>query len=123
MSINVTSLAEQAATAVHKLAHLTRPAITTLDVTDLRATTGALTELAAALPQILNQLSTYLQEPGDGNTITVGAQGAEPARTSLRHAAVAAAHLAAALDGAHQTLGDLAETTQIKAGGSIFNRR
>ena len=50
--ISVCEEAERAVTAVHELALLTRPAITTLDVSELRTVTGALAELAAGLPQI-----------------------------------------------------------------------
>ncbi len=121
MPTTVTALAERAATAVHELAHLARPAITTLEVQQLGATTGALTDLAAALPQTLRQLQAYLtvsHDPGDTTP------KADPARDCLRQAAAVAAHLAAALDAAHQALGDLAETNRNpKPGGSTFDRR
>lgn len=44
-------VAERAATAVHDLAHLTRPAITDLTTGDLYDLTGTLTDLVAALPR------------------------------------------------------------------------
>ncbi len=116
MPTTVTALAERAATAVHELAHLARPAITTLEVQQLGATTGALTDLAAALPQTLRQLQAYLtlsHDPGD-------TAKADPARDCLRQAAALAAHLAAALDAAHQALGHLAETDPNQARGVKF---
>jgi enhancing lycopene biosynthesis protein 2 len=131
MSNHLTGLAEQAATALHELARLARPAITPLDISDLRSIAGALAELAAGLPQNLNQLSSYLNDTSASTDPTAGAQDTENARNCLRHAGAAAAHLAAALDATHQTLGGLAETTTIKTGGqfstgekgSIFARR
>jgi hypothetical protein len=116
MTHTVTALADQASAAVHELACLTRPAITALDVHDLRTVTGALAELAAGLPQTLRQLSGYLT--ADALTAPSGPYTGDPdtavahAHTCLRQAAAAAAHLATALDAAHQTLGELAETTQ-----------
>ena len=124
----VTTLAAQAAAVVHELAHLTRPAITPLDVSDLRTVTGALAELAAGMPQTLAQLASYLNA-ADSLAVTGGQFTGDPqtavdhARTCLQHAGTGAAHLTAALDAAHQTLGDLAETTETRSVGSIFNRR
>jgi hypothetical protein len=60
MSHTAATLADQAVTAVHELALLTRPAITPLHVQDVRTVTAALAELAAGLPQTLRQLSQYL---------------------------------------------------------------
>jgi ABC-type transporter Mla subunit MlaD len=113
MAHPVTALADQAAAAVHELAHLTRPAITTLQVSDLPTLTAALADLAAGLPQTLHQLGRYLP---DGLTLTDDPRTGDPtldhAGACLRHAAAAAAHAAGALQAAHQSLGDLAETTQ-----------
>jgi hypothetical protein len=123
---HVPALADQAATAVHDLVHLTRPAITALEVSDLRLLTAALAELTAALPQLLTQLNSYL--PADAPLAAPNRQLPDDphtpgnhARSCLRRARTAAAHLATALEAAHQTLGDLAETPQPR--GSIFNRR
>jgi hypothetical protein len=44
------------------------------------------------------------------------------ARICLRHAGAAATHLAAALDEAHQSLGEIAETTESGARGSTIGR-
>jgi hypothetical protein len=122
MPHSLSTQADRAVTAVHELAHLTRPAITRLDVGDLRTLTGALAELAAGLPQTLNQLGSYL-DPADDPTLTGDqSRGAavDHARTHLRHAGAAAAHLAAALDTAHQTLGDIAETDREPTKGVNF---
>ncbi len=120
MPTSVLTVAEQAAAAIHQLAVLTRPQITALDVRQLGATTSALAELVAALPQTLRQLQAYL-------TITDGsadaATAADPAGACLHQAGTIAAHLAAALDAAHQALGGLAETTETTPGGSVFSRR
>lgn len=122
MPTSVTALAAQAATAVHELAHRTRPAITALHIHQLGATTGALADLVAALGQTLRQLQGYLTV-SDGQPGHDPATAADTARASLDQASAIAAYLAATLDTAHQALGDLAETTENKAGGSIFNRR
>lgn len=125
MPHHATTLADQAVTAAHQLALLTRPAISTLQVSDLRTVTGALAELAAGLPQTLGQLSRYLPA-ADPSTATddpvTGAQDtpADHALTCLRHASAAAAHLAAALDAAHQTLADMGETTNPNFQGVTF---
>ena len=111
------TLAQDATRAVHDLAHQTRPAITPLSVGDLYTITTALAELTTALPQVLTQLGQYpdqhpqCDDPG------------HRARTTLHHAAATAGHLAAAMHTAHQALGDLAETDQTTARGSVFNRR
>jgi hypothetical protein len=124
MPPDVTAVAEQAVTAAHELARLTRPAITTLDVSELRTLTAALADLAAGLPQTLHQLSRYLHT--DGLTATDGQITGDPdtaighAAAGLRHAGAAAAHLAAALDAAHQALGDLAENTEPTPEGVKF---
>jgi hypothetical protein len=113
----VAVLAEQAAAAVHQLALLTRPAVTTLDVEQLSATTGALADLAAALPQTLRQLQGYLTDSynQEGHL----AIAVDPASDCLRQAGTVATHLAAVLDAAHQTLGDLAETTETTPRGQF----
>jgi hypothetical protein len=119
MTTELTDLAEHAAADLHALAALARPAITALDISELRTITGALADLAAGLPQILNQLARYLQTDADSP-----GHYADHPRQGLRDAATPAALLAFTLDAAHQTLGDLAETTTgTKHGGSIFNRR
>lgn len=106
MARHPTDLADTAAAAVHDLALLSRPAITTLDIDDLDHVTAALADLAAALPQTLDQLRRYL--PGStGNN----------AAARLDQAGAAAAHLAALLDAAHQALGDTAEPTEPNPGG------
>ena len=108
MPTTAAELATQAATAVHTLAVLSRPAITPLDADELRATTCALAQLTAALPQTLRQLRAYLPA-ADGD--------ADPARDGLHQASGLAAHLAAALDTTYQALGDLAETTETNTEG------
>jgi hypothetical protein len=125
MPHDATTLAERAVTAAHQLALLTRPAISTLAVSDLRAVTGALAELAAGLPQTLTQLSRYLPaaDPRTATDDPVTSDQdtqADHARTQLRHASAAAAHLAAALDAAHQTLADMPETTNPNPKGVNF---
>lgn len=111
-----TALAQQAERVIHDLTVLTRPAITTLTVGDLYTITGALAGLTAALPQTLTQLSRYVSTPADSAT---------PYRTclTLAEATAAASLLAAALEAAHQALGDTAETHQTNPRGSTFNRR
>ncbi len=100
-------LADTAAAAVHDLALLTRPAITTLDTDDLEHVTAALADLAAALPQALDQLRRYLPHRPSAN----------PAAARLNQSATTAQHLAALLDHARQALGDTAEPTQPDPGG------
>lgn len=100
-------LAGTAAAAVHDLALLSRPAITTLDIDDLEHVTAALADLAAALPQTLGQLRRYLPH---GAT-------ADRAAASLNQARAAAQHLAGLLDEARQALGDTAGPTKQNPGG------
>lgn len=88
-------VAERAATAVHDLAHLTRPAITDLTTGDLYDLTGTLTDLVAALPQVPNQLASY--------------PAAHAARDCLTHASRIAIELSAVLDTTHQTLDETVE--------------
>ena len=87
---DVILMAETAAKAVRELAHLTRPAITDLNQGDLYDITGTLTDLIAALPQVLTQLAAY--------------PAADAAAECLAHAARIAAELATVLDTTHQTL-------------------
>lgn len=92
---DTTVVAHQAATALRKLAHLTRPAITDLTTSDLHDLTATLTDLMAALPQLLTQLAGY--------------PTAQEARAALTHASRIAAELVAALDTTHQTLDNTVE--------------
>ena len=101
-----TAVANRAAGAVRELATLTRPAVTDLNTGDLYALNGALTELVAALPQVLQQLAGY---PAAGD-----------AGACLTQASSIAAHLTAVLDTAHQTLGDTAESIQTDQKGVSF---
>ena len=117
MTLTVTALADHAAAAVHELARLTRPAITTLQVSDLATLTAALSELAAGLPQTLHQLSGYL--PADDEDTAV-----DHAAACLRHASAAAAHLAAALEAAHaESSATSPKSPKPNPRGSTFNRR
>jgi hypothetical protein len=87
---NATVVAQRAVDAVHEMAHLTRPAITHLEAGDLYDLAATLTDLVAALPQILTQLSRYT--------------AAGHAATCLAHASRVATDLAVVLDTTHQTL-------------------
>jgi hypothetical protein len=117
---------ERAVTAVHEIAHLTRPAVTSLEVSELRTVTGALAELVAGLPQTLHQLSNYLH--ATDNLITTDDRLTDPqaavdrARSCLQHSGAVATDLAAALDEAHQTLSEIAEMTESGARGSTIGR-
>lgn len=106
---DTTAVAGHVVDAVRELAHLTRPAITALKVEGLYAITGALAELTVTIPQILTQLSGYL-DPDD----------AADARAALAHARRVADDLATAVDTAHQTLGDTAETNRTNHEGVSF---
>lgn len=75
--------ANQAASAITKLARTTRPAITTLDTAGLYAITGALADLAAALPQVLTQLTAQLPDPNQEPPISQTIQTARTAATML----------------------------------------
>ncbi len=81
---------DQAVGAISDLARLTRPAITDLSAGDLYDITGALTDLVAALPQVLTQLAAY--------------PDAEPAADCLNQANHLDRQLAVVLDTTHQTL-------------------
>ena len=94
-SLETTVVAERAATAVRELAHLTRPAITDLALSDHYDLTGILSDLVAALPQVLTQLASY---PTAGD-----------ARGCLAHASHIATELAVVLGTTHQTLGETVE--------------
>lgn len=102
-------VAEQALDAARELAHLTRPAITALNIDDLYALTGALAELVATMPQILTQISGYLDS-----------DAAQDTHACLAHARRAAADLAAAADTTHQTLGNTAESIKTNHEGVSF---
>lgn len=84
-----TVLAQTASSAVHDLAHRTRPAITTPTVSNLHTTASALVELTAALPQVLTQLSCY-PHPGPCPETQ---DPAHQARAALHRAAATARHL------------------------------
>ncbi len=92
---DTTAVAQRAATALRELAHLTRPAITDLTTSDLHDLTATLTDLFAALPQVLTQLAGY--------------PTAEDARDPLTHASRIAAELVVVLDTTHQTLDNTVE--------------
>jgi hypothetical protein len=111
MPASPADLAERAAAAIHDLTLLTRPAITSLDTSDLHTITGALTQMTTALPQLLRQLSSYHEH----NT-TPHPMAAE-LRACLQHASAAATHLSTALDTAHQILGNHAETITTQTNG------
>lgn len=101
--------AERAVDATRDLAHLTRPAITTLNIEDLHALSGALAELAATVPQILTQIRSYLDP-----------HAAIDAHTHLTHARRVADEFAAAVHATHQSLGDTAETIRTNHEGVNF---
>ena len=81
---------EPAVETISDLARLTRPAITDLSAGEIYDITGALTDLVAALPQVLTQLATY--------------PDAEPAAGCLNQASHLARQLAVVLDTTHQAL-------------------
>jgi hypothetical protein len=94
--------AQAAATAMHDVALLTRPAITDLTIADIYDITAALTDLSAAVGQTLHQLQRYLPATENGQASSTG----------LHHASVAAARLNTVLDHAHQALGNTAENPE-----------
>ena len=101
------TIAEPAVAAIHDLARLTRPAITSLDTDEVTTLTQELTSLAAGVCQTLSQLSTYLNDT-------------DRARTSMQHAAALAGRLVTALDTAHHDLSDTAETQDSEPEGVNF---
>jgi|APMI01.1.fsa_nt_gi hypothetical protein len=111
MASAVLTLAATAADTLHELALLTRPAITAMDVNEVAALTAVLAELTAAVPQTLRQLATYLPDQDADHQLNTTRHVID-AQASLRAACAAATHLATALDAAHQTLGNTAETPQ-----------
>ena len=113
MTSDTATLADHAAHTIRQLAHHTRAAITPLTTADLYTTTGALTDLAAALAQTLGQPAAHLPTTESGAA----------AATQLRQARSAAHGPAALTDAAHQTLDEPAEATRNQPGGSKFNRR
>lgn len=108
---SVGQLAEQAASAIRALNHLTRPAVAELtDPLDAAEVIGSLAQLASMLPQLLDQLARWLQREQHADRLRVDADAPAPdpaqavhaAAGALRHAADCARRAGHALDIAHQ---------------------